>query len=253
MDDLKTCVVSRLVDAQAPCGELTGKDCKGKQWPMTIPTRDSPFFSPDKPVPDYTSEQQVIDLGHPLVCGVDEAGRGPLAGPVTAAAVILDREQIPPGLNDSKKLSEGRRQQLFNAILAQSTVSVAHVSARTIDQINIREASLLAMRQAVEGLEISAHHALIDGNALPRGLPCAATALVKGDARSLSIAAASIVAKVMRDRLMVLADIRHPGYGFAGHKGYPTKAHREALVQIGASPLHRLSFAPVAAVIQAKK
>ncbi len=220
---------------------------------MAIPPRDSPHFFSTADGPDFSEELAVINRGTPLVCGVDEAGRGPLAGPVTAAAVVLDPDQIPPGLNDSKKLSEAKRQLLFAAILAHSTVSVAHVCAHTIDQINIREASLLAMKQAVEGLNLDIGHALIDGNAVPHGLPCPASALVKGDGRSLSIAAASIVAKVMRDRLMTRADARYPGYGLAGHKGYPTKAHRDALMHIGPSALHRLSFAPVAAASKAKK
>ena len=220
---------------------------------MAIPPRDSPHFFSTADGPDFSEELAVINRGTPLVCGVDEAGRGPLAGPVTAAAVVLDPDQIPPGLNDSKKLSEAKRQLLFAAILAHSTVSVAHVCAHTIDQINIREASLLAMKQAVEGLNLDIGHALIDGNAVPNGLPCPASALVKGDGRSLSIAAASIVAKVMRDRLMTRADARYPGYGLAGHKGSPTKAHRDALMHIGPSALHRLSFAPVAAASKAKK
>ncbi|MEP1209164.1 MAG: ribonuclease HII [Rhizobiaceae bacterium] len=213
---------------------------------------DSPLLFSIAEGPDFETEAAIARRGVNTICGVDEAGRGPLAGPVTAAAVILNPHAIPDGLNDSKKLNQTKRVALFDEILIQATVSVAHVSAATIDQINIREASLLAMRMAVDGLPVpadtlAAGHALIDGNALPAGLPCPATALVKGDARSLSIAAASIVAKVMRDRLMVRADGLFPGYGLAGHKGYPTKAHREAVMQLGPCPLHRRSFAPVAA------
>jgi ribonuclease HII len=215
---------------------------------------DSPplFLHPNGP--DYVNETALQDEGISFVCGVDEAGRGPLAGPVTAAAVILDRQSIPRGLDDSKKLSESKRFTLFGDIVQNAIVSIAHVGARVIDDINIREASLLAMKHAVEGLPQPAGHALIDGNALPKDLPCPATALVKGDARCLSIAAASIVAKVMRDRLMARADILYPGYGFCTHKGYPTAAHRQAVDQLGPCSLHRLSFAPVAvAVARAKK
>ncbi|NKB51959.1 MAG: ribonuclease HII [Rhizobiaceae bacterium] len=214
---------------------------------MTLSNVDSPLLFPIQDGPDYETESIMAGRGIANICGVDEAGRGPLAGPVTAAAVILNINAMPEGLDDSKKLSHPRREALFAEILAKASVSCAHVSAATIDQINIREASLLAMKMAVDGLPEMAGHALIDGNALPAGLPCPATALVKGDARSLSIAAASIIAKVMRDRLMVRADKLHPGYGLAQHKGYPTKAHRDAVAQLGPSPLHRLTFAPVAA------
>lgn len=211
---------------------------------------DSPLLFELQSGPDFEHERRLQAKGAKSVCGVDEAGRGPLAGPVTAAAVVLDPAQLPDGLDDSKKLTENRRDALFDAILASATVSIAHVSPAVIDQINIREASLLAMRRAVNGLNGGADHALIDGNAIPAQLPCDATALVKGDARSLSIAAASIIAKVMRDRLMVRAHQHHPDYGFAGHKGYPTKAHRETLMRIGPCPLHRRSFAPVAACLE---
>jgi ribonuclease HII len=222
---------------------------------MAISSLDSPQLFPLPTGPDFETERAILSRDVSLVCGVDEAGRGPLAGPVTAAAVILNPDAIPDGLNDSKKLNEARREALFDEILAKTTVSFAHVSAATIDRINIREASLLAMKMAVDGLPVPAEalaagHALIDGNAIPAKLPCAATALVKGDARSLSIAAASIVAKVMRDRLMVRMEQIYPGYGLGGHKGYPTKAHREAVMQLGPSPLHRRSFAPVRAALE---
>lgn len=215
---------------------------------------DSPPFlqfeyDPDA-APDFRFEQSLIDQGMSLVCGVDEAGRGPLAGPVTAAAVILDPHNIPDGLHDSKKLTEKKRNALFLEILDRSIVSFCNISAATIDRINIREASLLAMNHSICGLNTHVSHALIDGNALPHDLPCPATALVKGDARSLSIAAASIVAKVVRDKMMVNLDKRYPGYGLAGHKGYPTKAHREAVLKLGPCPLHRRSFAPVAEALK---
>ena len=217
---------------------------------MAISTVDSPQLFPLHSGPDFETEQAIHNRNVLNVCGVDEAGRGPLAGPVTAASVILDPNDIPAGLNDSKKLNEAKREALFDDILDRVTVSFAHVSAATIDRINIREASLLAMKMAVDGLPVPAGHALIDGNAIPANLPCPASTLVKGDARSLSIAAASIVAKVMRDRLMSRMKKIYPGYGLGGHKGYPTKAHREAIMQLGPSPLHRHSFAPVAAALE---
>lgn len=216
---------------------------------MTPQDADSPLLFPLPDGPDFSSEERLIAKGARWVCGVDEAGRGPLAGPVTAAAVILNPVSIPPGLDDSKKLSDSRRESLSAAIMQNATVSIAHVGPGTIDTINIREASLLAMRMAVEGLNVQADHALIDGNALPVGLPCAATALVKGDGRSLSIAAASIIAKVMRDHQMERAEQAYPGFGFAKHKGYPTKAHRLAVQQLGPCAIHRMSFAPVRAAL----
>jgi len=195
--------------------------------------------------PDFTLEKLVLSQGVETVCGVDEAGRGPLAGPVVAAAVMLDPDNIPSGLNDSKALNEKRRNELFDMILVTSQVAFASVAADRIDAMNIRAASLYAMEQAVRALPVPAQHALIDGNALPPNMPCGAEAIVKGDARSLSIAAASIIAKVMRDRIMVQADEVWPEYGFAGHKGYPTAAHRDALLRIGPCPIHRMSFRPV--------
>ena len=182
------------------------------------------------------------------VCGVDEAGRGPLAGPVVACAVILNSKNIPEGLNDSKALSEKKREHVLNAILQTAHVSLGIAEPEEIDRINILAASMTAMQRAVAGLPVRPTAALIDGNRAP-DLGCPAQAIVKGDAKSLSIAAASIVAKVTRDRLMVLAQRRFPGYGLAQHKGYPTKLHRETLMQIGSSPIHRFSFAPVTAAI----
>jgi ribonuclease HII len=166
-----------------------------------------------------------------------------LAGPVVCAAVILGATSVPEGLNDSKALSPKRRERLLNEIRQTSEIAVAVIEPAEIDRLNILWASLEGMRRAVAAL--GADYALIDGNKMPPRLPCPGEALVKGDARSLSIAAASIVAKVVRDQLMVEADARHPGYGFAGHKGYPTKPHKEALVRLGPSPVHRRSFSPV--------
>jgi len=190
--------------------------------------------------PDFSFERQCYGP----VCGVDEAGRGPLAGPVVAAAVILTPARIPEGLNDSKALSPKQRELLLNAIEKNACIGIGIAEPEEIDRINILQASLIAMRRAVLALPELPNMALIDGNRLP-DLPCEAQAIVKGDSRSLSIAAASIVAKVTRDRLMVKANIRYPGYGLAGHKGYPTKAHIELVKTLGPSPIHRFSFKPV--------
>ncbi|MGI9395836.1 MAG: ribonuclease HII, partial [Boseongicola sp.] len=172
-------------------------------------------------------------------------GRGPLAGPVTAAAVVLVPDDIPEGLRDSKKLSAASRERLAIEIEGRARVSVAHASVDEIDLLNILRASHLAMCRAVEGLGLPIDHALVDGNMIPDDLSCPATAIVKGDGLSLSIAAASIVAKVSRDRIMVDLAQQHPGYGWDRNAGYPTKAHREALKKLGVTPHHRRSFKPV--------
>ena len=184
-----------------------------------------------------------------LVCGVDEVGRGPLAGPVVAAAVILDPRRPIEGLADSKKLSARRRDALFLLIRERALAwTVGWSSVEEIDRLNILQASLLAMRRAVEALQPAPGRALIDGNRAPV-LPCAAETIVGGDGRVDCIAAASIVAKVTRDREMQRLDSLHPGYGLAVHKGYPTRAHMVALQQLGASPVHRRSFRPVSEVL----
>ncbi|MBP6735947.1 MAG: ribonuclease HII [Rhodobacteraceae bacterium] len=197
-----------------------------------------------RPAPDFLFELAALDRGLFPVCGVDEVGRGPLAGPVTAAAVILDPARIPQGLADSKTLTAARRERLFDQIAACARVSIAHATVQEIDALNILRASHLAMERAVAGLGPVAH-ALIDGNLIPAGLKGRAEAIVKGDAKCLSIAAASIMAKVTRDRLMVDLAQQHPGYGWEGNAGYPTKAHLQALLDLGVTPWHRRSFAPV--------
>ena len=194
-------------------------------------------------IPDFSHETDVLARGALRVVGVDEVGRGPLAGPVTACAVRLDPSRIPAGLRDSKALTAARREALCAEIMAVAEVSVAHASVQEIDTLNILRASHLAMERAVAGLQ--ADHALIDGNLIPRGLLCPATAIVKGDAKCLSIAAASIVAKVTRDRIMVDLAQQHPGYGWEANAGYPTKAHLEALQTLGVTAWHRRSFKPV--------
>jgi ribonuclease HII len=185
------------------------------------------------------------------VAGVDEAGRGPLAGPVVVAAVILDPARPIDGLADSKQLSARRREQLFEQIVARAFAhSVARVEADEIDRVNILQATLLGMTRALELLAIVPELALIDGNRLPESLPCPARAVVRGDATEPAISAASILAKVTRDRLLVEYEARWPGYGFAQHKGYPSPAHLAALQRLGPCPEHRRSFAPVRKCLQ---
>ncbi|MCF6271934.1 MAG: ribonuclease HII [Rhodobacteraceae bacterium] len=179
------------------------------------------------------------------VCGVDEVGRGPWAGPVIAAAVILDPLHIPPGLNDSKKLTKARREVLFAEISATSIIALGTASVAEIDRINILQASLLAMHRAISALATPPRFALIDGNKIPRALPCEARAIVQGDSRSQSIAAASIIAKVTRDRLMCDLSATYPGYGWETNMGYGTKAHQSGLKDLGITPHHRRSFKPI--------
>jgi len=194
--------------------------------------------------PDFSFENDLIARGTTQIAGVDEVGRGPLAGPVTAAAVILSPNNIPEGLNDSKALTKRRLAILEPLILASAEVSIAHASVEEIDEINILQASHLAMERAVAGLG-QVDHALIDGNKIPRGLKCSATSLIKGDSRSLSIAAASIVAKMCRDRIMVELAQQYPGYGWETNAGYGSKSHISALQNLGVTPHHRRSFKPV--------
>ena len=186
-----------------------------------------------------------------LVAGVDEAGRGPLAGPVVAAAVILDDRQPITGLADSKVLSPRKRDRLFDEIRAKSLACcIAEASVEEIDRLNILQATLLAMRRAVDGLRLVPLRVLVDGNQLP-ALPMTAAAIVSGDAKVPAISAASILAKVYRDRLCLALHLDYPDYGFASHKGYPTAAHLAALRKYGACAVHRRSYAPVRAVLQA--
>ena len=185
-----------------------------------------------------------------LLAGVDEAGRGPLAGPVVAAAVILDELKPIRGLGDSKVLSERKREALFDEIRAKALCcAIAEASAEEIDRLNILQATMLAMRRAVEALRLPPHRVVVDGNRVPV-LKMPVAAVVKGDALVPAISAASILAKVHRDRLCLALHEQHPAYGFDGHKGYPTAAHLAALQQHGACPAHRRSFAPVRAVLE---
>jgi ribonuclease HII len=205
---------------------------------------DSLDLFPVATVPDFSRETAILRRGG-VVCGVDEAGRGPWAGPVSVAAVILDPDRIPDGLNDSKKLTAERREVLAEEIVAGHQVALVFAAAQRIDATNIRAATLWAMREAVLALTSSVTHALIDGRDVPPGLPCPGEALIKGDGRSLSIAAASIIAKVFRDRHMEAMGRLYPGYGFERHMGYGTAAHTAALARLGPCPIHRMTFAPV--------
>lgn len=187
-------------------------------------------------------EKEALAKGYKSVCGVDEAGRGPLAGPVCAAAVILPEGVIIDGVNDSKKLSEKKRESLFDVIREQAlSYSIAYATVDEIEEINILNATMLAMRRAINGLEIKADYAMIDGNKIPP-LDVDAECIVKGDAKSMSIACASILAKVSRDRLLYKYAEEYPMYGFDKHKGYGTKVHREAILKYGPCPYHRKSF-----------
>ena len=195
--------------------------------------------------PHFQFETEALVAGALRVAGVDEVGRGPLAGPVTAAAVILDAEHIPEGLNDSKALTAKRRAVLHDAILEVAEVSVAHASVEEIDEINILRAAHLAMERALAGLSKPACMALIDGNMIPRNCSGPARAVIRGDGLCVSIAAASIVAKIRRDRIMWDLAQQFPGYGWETNVGYGSKSHMAALQNLGVTPHHRRSFKPV--------
>lgn len=187
-------------------------------------------------------ENEALSKGYNNICGVDEAGRGPLAGPVCAAAVILHKGEIIEGVNDSKKLTEKKREALYDVIKEKAVAySIAFASVEEIEEMNILNATMLAMKRAVEGLEVPADYAMIDGNKIP-DLIIPAECVVKGDANSMSIAAASILAKVTRDRLCAEYETEYPQYGFAKHKGYGTKLHREMILKYGPCQIHRMSF-----------
>jgi len=203
--------------------------------------------------PDFRLEQDAFAEGYRIVAGVDEVGRGPLAGPVVAAAVVLDPARIPSGLNDSKKLSAKRRAVLHDRIAEVAQVSVAEATVEEIDDLNILRASHLAMERAVAGLPVAPAMALIDGNMIPRGLGIPARAIIKGDGVSVSIAAASIMAKIWRDRVMWDLAQHYPGYGWETNAGYPSKSHKEALRNLGVTPHHRRSFRPVHNILYQEK
>ena len=203
----------------------------------------------ESPVASFKVERALHRAGCLRVAGVDEAGRGPLAGPVVAAAVVLNPKRIPNGIADSKVLDRNQREEIFAALCATAEIAVASGCSEAIDRINILQCTLKTMRRAVAGLATPADMVLVDGNMAPKGLRCQARAIVDVDAKCLSIAAASIVAKVVRDRLMTRCDKVFQGYGLAAHKGYSTKAHQSALEALGPCRIHRRSFGPVAAFL----
>lgn len=203
--------------------------------------------------PNFELEQAALSRDAFRIAGVDEVGRGPLCGPVTAAAVILNPDDIPEGLNDSKKMTAKKRDALYDEILAKADCCIAHATVQEIDEINILRASHLAMTRAIAGLTKAPDHILIDGNMIPKGLTTSAEAVVKGDGRSLSIAAASIIAKVARDRIMGDLAIEFPGYGWEKNAGYGTKQHLEALRALGVTPHHRRSFKPIHNILYQEK
>lgn len=212
-------------------------------------TAHQPLLWPDPPLrPDFSLEDAARRQGHAVIAGIDEAGRGPWAGPVVAAAVILDRALLPPeiadALNDSKKLTAARRESLFAALPAFAAIGIGQSHVEEIDRDNILNATLNAMSRALDALPVLPDLALVDGNRMP-DLACKARCVIKGDARSLSIAAASIVAKVARDRIMAKLAVVHPGYGWERNAGYGTAEHRAGLERLGVTPEHRRSFAPI--------
>lgn len=194
-------------------------------------------------MPDYEFEKAAVNSGFSCICGVDEAGRGPLAGPVCAAAVILPEGAVIEGLDDSKKLTEKKRERLYDVIRTTAVAySVAYGTLEEIETVNILEATYLAMNRAIEGLNVKPDFALIDGNRAPREIKIPCETIVKGDSKSMSVAAASVLAKVTRDRLMLEYDKKYPEYNFKKHKGYGTKEHSELIKQYGPCEIHRLSF-----------
>ena len=194
-------------------------------------------------MPDYEYEKAAKKCGFSLICGVDEAGRGPLAGPVCAAAVILPEDAVIEGLNDSKKLSEKKREMLYDVIKEKALAfSVAYGTLEEIGELNILQATFIAMNRAIDGLEIKPDFALIDGNRVPKDIKIPYETVVKGDGKSMSVAAASVLAKVTRDRLMLEYDKKYPEYNFKKHKGYGTKEHTELIKKYGPCEIHRISF-----------
>ncbi|MBO4694234.1 MAG: ribonuclease HII [Clostridia bacterium] len=194
-------------------------------------------------MPDFSYESELREQGYKTICGVDEAGRGPLAGPVCAAAVILPYSCVIEGLNDSKKLSGKKRELLYDIIIKKAvSFSIAYGALEEIEKYNILNATYIAMNRAINGLSVKADFALIDGNRAPKDIRIPCETIVKGDMKSASIAAASILAKVTRDRLLLEYDEKYPEYGFKNHKGYGTKEHYESIKKFGVCDVHRLSF-----------
>lgn len=218
---------------------------EGPPGPFSLVLDIESRFASGMDKPDYELEAALRARGYGRIAGVDEVGRGPLAGPVMAAAVILDPDAVPDGLNDSKKLTARRREALAGILSDTAEVAIAEATVEEIEQHNILRAAHLAMMRAVDALDPPPDFLLIDGNMIPHGVTIPAQPVVKGDGRSVSIAAASIVAKIRRDQVMVDLAQQHPGYGWEKNAGYPTKQHREALRNLGPTPHHRRSFKPV--------
>lgn len=249
-----------MIRAARPCGpyEKRGRTF-GRPPPLYSLARhpllrfasDPVSFGPMKP--DFEFERAAMAKGAVRIAGVDEVGRGPLAGPVTAAAVILNPLDLPQGMNDSKKLTKRARERLNEIIWNSAEVSIGHASVEEIDEINILRASHLAMMRAIGGLETPPDYVLVDGNMLPRDLELPAQTIVKGDARCLSISAASIVAKICRDCVMLSLAQQHPGYGWETNAGYGSKSHILALQNLGVTPHHRRSFKPVHKMLYQEK
>lgn len=195
-------------------------------------------------LPTLKFERAAIKRGATIVCGVDEAGRGPLAGPVVVSAVVLNHRRVPSGLNDSKQLTAAEREELYEEIMAKAIVSITVMPPSVIARMNILQASLWGMGQAVRGLTVKADHVLVDGHMVPKNLPCAGQAIIGGDGKSVSIAAASIVAKVTRDRMCQIMHCEEPHFGFDSHKGYAAPMHLAALTEHGPGRHHRMDFAP---------
>ena len=212
---------------------------------------ESPIVEPPSG-PDLAFERRAMRRGFKVIAGVDEAGRGPLAGPVVVAAVILNPRRVPAGLDDSKKLTAAFREELHEKLMATAIVSIAVAPPSVIARLNILQATLWAMRQAVLGLHVAPDHVLVDGNMLPKALPCGGEAVVGGDGRSLSIAAASIIAKVTRDHMCQIMHVDEPAFGFSGHKGYSTPEHLAALSAHGPGRHHRMDFAPCAEAMRVR-
>lgn len=209
-------------------------------------------FAADHPTLDFSYEKSLMNQ-YPLICGIDEVGRGPLAGPVTACAVIIQNPEPLLMVNDSKTLSAKKRDMLYDLVWQNAHVAVGHASVAEIDRLNILQATFVAMCRAVEKLPVQPQYAIIDGNKIPKGLTIPAEAVVKGDAKVLSVAAASIVAKVTRDRIMAKLAKDHPHFGWESNAGYGSKQHLDALMQHGPTPFHRHSFAPVAEAAAVKR
>lgn len=204
------------------------------------------------PGPDLAYERKAMRRGSRIVAGVDEAGRGPLAGPVVVAAVILNHRRMPAGLDDSKKLAPEFREELFEKLMVSATVSIAVAPPSVIARLNILWATMWAMRKAVLGLQVRPDHVLVDGNLVPKDLPCPGEAVIGGDGRSVSIAAASVIAKVTRDRMCQVMHCDEPDFGFSGHKGYSTPEHLAALSLYGPGRHHRMDFAPCAEAMRVR-